>query len=305
MLMRALCALLSGWLLALAFPLSLPPLRLPEPIGLIPPILPGAGPEAGYTQLSWLAFVALIPLLELARRSPNGRQAFFWGYFSGVVWLSGHFIWLGSFGPAPVVLLTLYFSLPVGLFAWLARLVYRRGGPGLAVWGLAALWTGIEFARSFGMWAYPWNLLGYSQAGWPAFIQSADLGGVYLVTFLIALGNTALLALLSNTGAFRVRLGHALIAAALVLLNLGYGEYRLATAGPDPAARPYQVALIQGGVESFRSWNTDFMQEVLDAYVPPSRDAINRWEEETVGDEWLPGELTGPPLPRDLLVVWP
>jgi apolipoprotein N-acyltransferase len=214
-LMRALCGLLSGWMLALAFPLSLPPLRLPEPIGLVPLALPGAAPGAGYTQLWWLAFIALIPLLESARLSPNGRQAFFWGYFTGVVWLSGHFIWLGSFGVAPVVLLVLYFALPVGLFTWLAHLIYRRGGTGLAVWGLAALWTGIEFARAFGMWAYPWNLLGYSQVNQLEFIQSADIGGVYLLSFLIALSNTALLALLSSTGAFRPRLGHALVAAAL------------------------------------------------------------------------------------------
>jgi apolipoprotein N-acyltransferase len=54
-----------------------------------------------------------------------------------------------------------------------------------------------------------------------------------------------------------------------------------------------------------RRWDSEFLSDVLEGYVPPSRDAINRWEEEILDARKPPTGLVGPPLPRDLLVVWP
>jgi apolipoprotein N-acyltransferase len=50
--------------------------------------------------------------------------------------------------------------------------------PGRGNW---ALWTAIEYGKGFGFWAFPWLLLGYTQARQPLFIQCADIGGVFLV----------------------------------------------------------------------------------------------------------------------------
>ncbi len=46
------------------------------------------------------------------------------------------------------------------------------------------LWVGVEFLRSLLLTGFPWGLLGYPLTYYPLFLQSADLGGIWLLSFL-------------------------------------------------------------------------------------------------------------------------
>ena len=102
MVIRLLCAVLAGLLLAAAFPLSIAEL----PLGSWGPVavgIPGWNPDAGYGQVAWFAFIALIPMLEAARSSRSDFEACCLGYLTGMIWLSLNWLWLGSFGWLPVI----------------------------------------------------------------------------------------------------------------------------------------------------------------------------------------------------------
>jgi apolipoprotein N-acyltransferase len=304
MLMRMLSAVLAGLLLAAAFPLSLPDITLGGGIGELSIGIPG-WQAAGYGQVAWFAFVALIPLLEVARRSGSDLEAFCWGYLCSLVWLVPHWIWLSSFGWLPVLLLAAFFGLPVGLAALLFRRLALTRHPSLILWGVPAIWTALEYLRSFGFWAFPWNLLGYSQVHNLSLIQIADIGGVYLVSFVIVLVNAALWLLLTPLGRLRTRLGLAALTGGLLLLALAYGEFRQAGDYSSLSRLPLRLALVQGGMETRERWSDDRLSAALEAYLPLSEGVLDSWDEELRQRREAQAGRSGPRRLGELLLVWP
>jgi apolipoprotein N-acyltransferase len=160
-------------------------------------------------------------------------------------------------------LLALYFA----LFGGLAWLLLRRGpgpsglanqGPGprpgcvpdgLLLWAIPALWVGIELLRSVLLTGLPFLLLGYTMADHLLIAQLARVGGVYLLSFVVALFNTGVFLLVRNP---RRRLGMALGGVIFLLgLLLLAGSY-------VPAARPNQTAyLVQAYAPLDESWTRD------------------------------------------------
>jgi apolipoprotein N-acyltransferase len=286
---RLLGALLSALLLALSYPLTLLPLpawllgllpfNLPADPALGSFTVPGLPTHLGYLQFPWLAYVALVPLLLSIRAARKSAEALKLGFISGVVWLTLTMLWLISFGFVPVLLLALYFSLPMGLFAWLAwHLMHLPASPHMQVtrlvWGLPLLWTAIEYVRSFGMWAFPWNLLGYTQAAYPMLAQTADIGGVFLVSFLVVLVNVVLVALISNVGTLGVRAAQVALASVLLAAAFGYGWWRDRNPGPATKQKPLTFELVQGGISSREEWDDESYRRSLDAYAGTTRELL-------------------------------
>jgi apolipoprotein N-acyltransferase len=286
---RLLGALLSALLLALSFPLTLLPLP-PWLLGTLPidlpsdPALgsftiPGLPTQLGYLQFPWMAFVALVPLLMAVRAARRSGEAFVLGIACGIPWLILTMLWLVSFGFVPVLLLAIYFSLPLGLFTWFSWHLMHM--PALAklkvarlVWGLPLLWTAIEYLRSFGMWAFPWNFLGYPLAAYPMLAQTADIGGVYLVSFLVVLCNVLIVTMLSSAGTVGLRAAHVSFASLLLIAAFGYGWWRDKHPGPETKQRPLTFELVQGGLSSREEWDDESYRKSLDAYAGTTRDLL-------------------------------
>lgn len=307
--------ILSALLLALSFPLSLPP-EMMQPLQSSGVPIPGWQAAGGFAQLPWLAFVALIPFLWVIRRSPSPAAAAGYGYLTGALWLLLHLDWIGSFGVAPVVMLTLFFSLPTALFAWLGQRIFNERSAVLACWGLPAIWTALEYLRSFGFWALPWNLLGYSQTASLKLIQVADLGGVFAVSFLVMLANCALFLLFSGHGGGQRALAHSLLAASLICAALGYGDWRIGQLEDMPREQRIQVALVQGGVDTKGRWSGDELQRMLGVYEPASEELARKWSgerteerraqfEDSADSDGFVADYTGPLDEPQLLLVWP
>ncbi|MEZ5339537.1 MAG: apolipoprotein N-acyltransferase [bacterium] len=315
MLISITACILSALLLALAFPLSLPP-ELMQPLTANGLSLPGWQAANGFAQLPGLAFLALLPLLWVIRRSPSPAAAAGYGYLTGALWLVLHLDWIGSFGVAPVIMLTLFFSLPTALFAWLGQRIFHEQSAGLVCWGLPLAWTALEYLRSFGFWALPWNLLGYSQTHNLPLLQVADLGGVYAVSFLIVLANCLLFLLISGHGGRQRSWAHSLIGLGLICLALGYGDRRLDSIDGKPREERVRVALIQGGVDTKERWSGSELQRMLAVYEPASEELAQQWSgerieerrrqfEDSADESGFVADFQGPLDEPQLLLVWP
>jgi apolipoprotein N-acyltransferase len=224
----------------------------------------------------WMAWFGLVPLL-LAIRQVYPKNAFLLGFIFGMVHHLGLVYWtvhtMHHYGNLPVFqaviilfLLAGYLSLFPGLFA--ALLAWLRSKPSNLPLIAPALWCVLEIVRTHLFTGFPWALLGYSQYDHLWMIQTADLFGVYGVSFFIVLVNTVLtLAILGwlelewqnqiSTGKLIACCG-ALV-AALAVAVCGYGIRRIQAVDLSAdAADKVGAAVIQGNIDQAQKWDPRF-----------------------------------------------
>jgi apolipoprotein N-acyltransferase len=246
----ALAVVLSGVLLALAFP---------------------------KWDLAFLLPLALPPLYW-ALRDATPKRAFRLGFLAGLAASAGILYWIvyvtHVFGKLPLplavgvmLLLAGYLSLYRALWAWG---VVRAGAAGISpLWFGPALWVALEYVQTHLFSGFPWALLGTGLYRYPLFIQAADLGGVYVISFLLVLASTWLF--LAACPSFQ-RVRHQRRQEAMVLLLLmvwaGYGAYRLDAVQKLAGASPkIKVGVTQGNVKQGDKWNPQMVAATLDRYA--------------------------------------
>lgn len=138
-----------------------------------------------------LAYVALVPLLVAAGRTPSWKGAALCGLLAGLAAYLPGLAWLASVAVPGWIVLSLYLSLYMVAVALLLR-VYRRRFPRAWPVLVALAWVGLEIVRAKAGTGFPWLLVGYTQYKFIALIQLAALTGVYGVSFLVVLVNAAL-----------------------------------------------------------------------------------------------------------------
>ncbi len=111
-----------------------------------------------------------------------------------------------------------------GLFALLVALAIRKWGS-MALALAPIFWPALEWTRLI-VTGQLWNALGYSQAYNPLLIQAATWGGVYAVSFLILIVNSAIALLM-------IRRDKWAFAAALVMIV--YVAFAIPLSGLSPA----------------------------------------------------------------------
>jgi len=165
----------------------------------------------------------------------------------GVAFFGLNIQWLIHVTPPGYVALILYLAVYFPAAGWLIRYAHVRRGLRLAV-AVPVAWTAMEFIRGIGPLAFPWLLLGQSQYRILPMIQVADLGGVYAVTFVVAMVN----GLLADFVVERRRRGDPLwpsrrvavaVTAGLVIATVAYGQWRV---GQDTVSPGPKVAVVQG-----------------------------------------------------------
>jgi len=222
--------------------------------------------------LGLLAWVGLVPLIVISLTS-EPKRAFRVGYFTGVLhflvllrWVVGTIHQYGGIpwiaGVAALFLLCLYLGAYLGLFAWaLSR--WRRGGLFSLVFA-PVLWVALEYLRTMALTGFPWGLLGYTQQNSLALIQLADVTGVYGLSFLVVLVNTAL-ALCVMRPADRAGLHPGagwvtpvlgmVVATACVGAVFAYGTHRIVQVdAAQHSAKVLNVGVIQGNIDQAVKW---------------------------------------------------
>ena len=229
-----------------------------------------AFPLPDYTALAWLG---LIPLALVMPHRP-----FKSGFIAGLVFFAATLYWVN-------IVMTTYGHLPqaISLLLYLALAGYLALFWGTATWAtcrlkefrnypyaltLPVLWVALEFLREFLLTGFPWATLGYSQHAWLTMVQSADLFGVYGVSYLLLLANAVLaesaLALRRKSlQGFPVK---ALVVATLLLmLNYGYGAWSLQR-NIDVRPESLNTAVIQGNIPQELKWRPENQMNTVKTY---------------------------------------
>ncbi len=234
-----------------------------------------------------LAWIALTPLLVLLYDMQR-RESFRAGLIFGVVYFFGTIYWIyhsihyyGSISLVPsfviVLILSLYLSLYTAAFCVLFSTIIRKTDlPALLV--APALWTSLELLRSYAFSGFPWSSLGYSQYKFTVFIQTADIIGVYGISFLVVALNGAAAdffimkkRMIERPLHSRIYTFAGLILLAIVLIaDLGYGFYRLHQQRPGAIIKS---AVIQGNIEQDRKWDPAYQRYVIDTYKGLTQEA--------------------------------
>ncbi len=151
-----------------------------------------AFPNFDFWFLAWFALVPLFYAIE--REKESFARSFVLGWIFGICFFFGTCWWLTfapvTYGgiPAFVAYLLLFgVTLIVGLFPAIFAAVFSlflKRFENYAIVFAPFLWTATEFLR-FNLTGNNWNAVGYSQAFRPQLIQTANIGGVYLIGFLI------------------------------------------------------------------------------------------------------------------------
>jgi apolipoprotein N-acyltransferase len=290
------------------------------------PALSGALLWLCFYPLGWgfLAWVALVPLLLLVRLEARPWQIYLGSFAGGCLFYWSALSWMtvADYRMAYLWgLLATYCALyfPVALF--LIRRFER-----LSRWPLSItvplVWTALEFIRSFLGTGFAWYFLGHSQHRYLPVIQVADLGGVYVISFVIAAVNgwcAEFLIAVPRVSSV-LRQGQALYGErrrfGLAVLGLTtamflYGCWRLSQDQFPPGPR---VALLQGNLDQrFRNEASGASEkavhtrsEIYKYYVALCSQAINQiptpdvlvWPETSFPFPWieLPQDLNKMPL---------
>jgi apolipoprotein N-acyltransferase len=194
-----------------------------------------------------------------------------------------------------MLLLAAYLALYPAIFALVLFRLRARFGAG-ALWLAPAVWVATELGRSHLFTGFPWVLLGYSQVSVLPVAQLASVVGVYGLSFLVALVNSAgVLAVLRPPVGLSSRkwsiaaggrdlpgsdavsrwwpLAFALVLAALVAAG---GAIRMRANGLTSEGEPIQVGIIQGNVAQEQKWDPARAEGILARYLDMSRTAARR-----------------------------
>ncbi len=208
--------------------------------------------------LGLVAFVALVPFLALARiEGISPRRRYLAAYCGGLAFFLPALQWIRLAHPMMylswvglALTQAAYFPLALALIRRLDRLKWFPFPLAVAV-----AWVGLEYVRAHFPTGFPflkplglhqlvgfaWYYLGHALHDFPALIQVADLGGVWLISFMLAAFNAMLAEWFFRSSAlhralrwplerrigFNREMWSASLAMALFLLTYGYGMFRL------------------------------------------------------------------------------
>lgn len=222
-----------------------------------------------YFPVSWgfFAWVALVPLLCLIRQERTKKSLFGLAYLAGLAFFVPVLQWMrvADFRMTFAWLaLALYCALYFPITMLFIRFLDRKRIP---MWlSVPAAWVGMEWVRAWMISGFAWYYLGHSQHRFLPVIQIADIGGVYLISALIAAINGLLFEMLYRWPGFRftfrqqepevspewefgnwkpVALGILLVVGGLIA-TLVYGSHRL---DEDEFLAGPRVALLQGNID--------------------------------------------------------
>ena len=206
--------------------------------------------------LTWLAPIALAPLLVACARERSWKHRWFYGWAAGAVFWCGVCPWIefvmevhGNMGRAggwgTFVLFGLYKGLHMAVFATLAGFLMPRW---YAIPAIAALWTGIE--RTHGFFGFAWLDLGNAGINMPLPMRLAPITGVYGLSFVFAMLACAVALIFIR----RPRREFLWLAALLVLPIL--------PRAPRPETPSRKALFVQPNIDTELQWTEDNLRDL-------------------------------------------
>jgi apolipoprotein N-acyltransferase len=206
--------------------------------------------------LTWLAPIALTPLLMACALEASWKRRWLLGWAAGMLFWCGVCPWIefvmevhGSMGRwggwGTFVLFGLYKGLHLAVFATLAGFLMPRWW---AIPAVAALWTGIE--RTHGFFGFAWLHLGNAGIDMPLPMRLAPINGVYGLSFIFAMLSCAVALLFVR----RPRRELLWLAILVVLIAL--------PSAPRPVPGARKALLVQPNIDSEMQWTQDNLRDM-------------------------------------------
>ena len=229
--------------------------------------------------LWWLAYVALVPWILLARSAPTPKRAALDGWFGGAGFMLAVHHWLIPSLNVFIVILALMLGALWAPWGWLIRRLLGAGATprqaAAATLLLPSGWLMVELVRSWQGLGGPWGLLGASQWQVVPALRLASAGGVWLVSFLVVLVNTSVAVIVAAPGIRRPAVT-TLAMAGLVTTTVWLWAPR-----PQPSGS-VRIAVVQPGV--IATGNARFDKEAaLTRRLVGSHPDLVVWGESSIG----------------------
>lgn len=252
----------------------MPTIPHPSPlIGNLSALLAGVAMPLAFAPFGYWPLAILLPiiLLWVWDSATSGRAALRGGLFGmgmfgfGIYWI---YISLHDYGNAPAPFAALATSLVIitmALYPTVVGWLLSRWGPppGPTRWLLVlpALWSLLEWVRSWLFTGFPWLALGYSQIDSPLG-QLAPYVGVFGINWAVLLSAGLLWAVL-NSANWQARLGWVGLLVAFWVAAWGLGTIRWT----EPTGPALRVAIVQGNIGQEIKWQPGQLDDTLERYV--------------------------------------
>lgn len=214
-----------------------------------------------------LLAIALIGLLWLVHGATSPRHAAFLGwafgtshFLVGLYWISNAFMVHAARHAVLAIPAVGGMASVLGLYIAGVVWIYRKLVPGSSitianVFIFSALWVGMEWVRSWAFTGFPWNLVGNIWSVSDAMLQTAAIGGVYLLSLITVLV-FSLPAILGFSQEEQSKEQYIAVLFGMAVLGLMYGggQYRLAQATND-SVPDVRLRLVQPNIPQNLKWD--------------------------------------------------
>jgi apolipoprotein N-acyltransferase len=204
-------------------------------------------------EFSWLAWLALAPLLWVLTQTEQTLWRAFWlGWVTGFVffffscnWISHSMIRYGGMNVVLTYMATALFTAITGLFPALFAMLTTRLTKTFGLWALGCaplLWVATEWLRDI-VTGTTWNALGVSQVNHLTIAHFAQMGGVGLISGGLVTTSAALILLrkINLPAAKRILILLLFVALVLTLMDLRFA--------PAPAINAEPAKISVAGVQ--------------------------------------------------------
>ena len=228
----------------------------------------------------------LVAIALECQARPGGRRndlRLAWlGFLAGSVYFAGTVYWVttvvGTYGGIPYAVAVL-----VGVLMVMTQAIFPAAfavvtGRSIRVFGVTGIWlvpffwVASEWLRATIFFAFPWVLLGTSQARVLPFVQSASIVGVYGLSWIIALVGAAAAAVAVSRRPRHLRGGVAVLMFLAAIS--GWGLWRVQRSELLTQGQSLRVGIVQGNVEQGEKWNAGLRQTILDRHLLLTRQVL-------------------------------
>lgn len=244
-----------------------------------------------------VAFVGLLPILfvidGLGAESKHGkglRVPFYYSYLFGISYFLLTLYWvvypMYIYGGVPfglsivgMIIFVLYMSIYPGLFGLFISFSLQFGsslsrngsvissGYGLVV--VPSLWVGLEYLRGTALTGFPWALIGYSQVGNLTLLQSADIGGIWGISFWVLLANLLIFRAIKEVVRYSGRglVVNLSLLALLLTTVTSYGLIRSRNLASEFSGWTDQTfVVVQGNISQDQKWLQENRSKTIEKY---------------------------------------
>ena len=154
-------------------------------------LLSGALIVSSFYGPGFLAWFCLVPFF-IAAYSSNLKQTVFFSFILGLIYFAGATFWFLEYSFIfwiPILGILVSHIIIFGIFLYF---IYSKiKWPAFRFILISAVWLAIEFFKNRTFMAFPWGMLAYSQHDYLAIMQMVKITGVYGVSLILILFNTA------------------------------------------------------------------------------------------------------------------